>query len=81
MKIYTALLWFACGLASAGLDNAYFQRKWCYPHEGRQDLGRSLILVPGGPISLAIEFFLNGMGEYGWSLSANAQTGYCDTAR
>lgn len=65
-------LWVACGVVAAGFDNAYFQRKYPSLCNGRQDLGESMWLTIGGPLSLLTAFLNTGFGEYGWSLSPEA---------
>lgn len=75
MLVTVAILgWLSCGVIAAGFDNAYFQRKWPICN-GREDLGKALIVIPLGTMALVVTFFITGMGKYGWSLSATANEG------
>lgn len=72
MKAIIAIAWLCCGLIGAGFDNAYFQRKWPEQCNGRQDLGKSMIGIIGGPVYLMMAYLHSGFGEYGWSLNSAA---------
>lgn len=60
--------WFACGLVSVGLTNAYFGRKFQSVAAPREDLGMAIFLGLFGPIALVVSFLMSGFGKYGWSL-------------
>lgn len=69
---YIIIGWLACGVIGAGFSNAFFQRKYSNQCHGREELGHSLVMSIGGPINLFVVFLVTGFGEYGWSLSFDA---------
>lgn len=68
--------WILSGIVSAGISNAYFQRKYPSVRED-SDLTRSLAIgFTLGPIWLIVGIILGNFLEYGWSLKINAVEGY-----
>lgn len=64
-------IWMACAIASAGIQFAYFQRKWPSLAAGsaREDLGMALLFgIVLGPVGPLIAFFQSGFCQYGWTL-------------
>jgi len=59
----------SCAVLSAGMVFAYVQKEWSSlaKEEYRQDLSKSWgISLIGGPISLAVAFFMTGFVEHGF---------------
>lgn len=73
------LIWLGCGLLTAGLYNAKFQRKWPSLRSG-SDLFTGLFYGMFGPIGLLATITtcltLDGGFPYGWSLKIDAVKGW-----
>lgn len=68
------IVWLACGIAAAGVNNASFRAEFPAlmesPHRAAQHHGDALLMgFIFGPVALLVETFDSGFYQDGWTLS------------